>query len=268
MSKRSVLPPEGPGKGPQREPGPLASASQQDACEVESSGRTPSPRKPSSEGQGQMTEEKAHYPEPVRIQPQSGSQLNNNQICLPGDGADTPMLSNCNGTDGGSSRAHVCSCGGSRGGSGSGPGTSAAPSTAKTTTEQPRRQLSTPVSQRMQRKLKSSLSVNSDSSRRSKGSSTGSQKAPLPEDVSDCFLRGAGCRFLATQTLGFIAAMTLNVGACCFNCAMADSIRLCFDCDLSCVQLSCVQYTTAFLLLPALRSRLIAGAELYIQVNS
>ncbi|TNM91260.1 hypothetical protein fugu_019640 [Takifugu bimaculatus] len=106
MSKRSVLPPEGPGKGPQRESGPLASASQQDACEVESSGRTPSPRKPSSEGQGQMTEEKAHYPEPVRIQPQSGSQLNNNQICLPGDGADTPMLSNCNGTDGGSSRAH------------------------------------------------------------------------------------------------------------------------------------------------------------------
>lgn len=43
---------------------------------------------------------------------------------------------------------------------------------------------------------------------------------------------------------------------------------LCFDCDLSCVQLSCVQYMTPFLLLPALRSRLIAGAELYIQVNS
>lgn len=41
-----------------------------------------------------------------------------------------------------------------------------------------------------------------------------------------------------------------------------------FDWDLSCVQLSCVQYTTPFLLLPALRSRLIADAELYIQVNS
>lgn len=40
-----------------------------------------------------------------------------------------------------------------------------------------------------------------------------------------------------------------------------------FDWDLSCVQLSCVQYTTPFLLLPALRSRLIADAELYIQVN-
>ncbi|XP_003972966.1 myoD family inhibitor domain-containing protein isoform X2 [Takifugu rubripes] len=235
MSKRSVLPPEGPGKGPQREPGPLASASQQDACEVESSGRTPSPRKPSSEGQGQMTEEKAHYPEPVRIQPQSGSQLNNNQICLPGDGADTPMLSNCNGTDGGSSRAHVCSCGGSRGGSGSGPGTSAAPSTAKTTTEQPRRQLSTPVSQRMQRKLKSSLSVNSDSSRRSKGSSTGSQKAPLPEDCCvHCILACLFCEFL---TLCNMMAAQASCGACtseacCCCCCCTEELG--DDCSCPC----------------------------------
>lgn len=45
------------------------------------------------------------------------------------------------------------------------------------------------------------------------------------------------------------------------------TLSLRFDWDLSCVQLSCVQYTTPFLLLPALRSRLIADAELYIQVN-
>ncbi|CAG12120.1 unnamed protein product, partial [Tetraodon nigroviridis] len=66
MSKRSVLPPEGPGKGPQREPGPQPPPSLQDASEGESSGRTPSPRKPATEGQGQMTAEKPHYRQPVR----------------------------------------------------------------------------------------------------------------------------------------------------------------------------------------------------------
>lgn len=45
-------------------------------------------------------------------------------------------------------------------------------------------------------------------------------------DASARFLRGAGCRLLATQTLGFVGAVTLNVNARCFNCAMADSIRL------------------------------------------
>lgn len=86
-------------------------------------------------------------------------------------------------------------------------------------------------------------------------------------DVSDCFLRGAECRFLVTQTLDLI--VTLNGSVRRFSCAI-DSFHpsLCFDCDLSCVQLSCVQCTTPFPLLPALRSRLIAGAELYIQVNS
>uniref|UniRef100_A0A3P9IQA7 MyoD family inhibitor domain containing n=1 Tax=Oryzias latipes TaxID=8090 RepID=A0A3P9IQA7_ORYLA len=184
MSTKTGLPTEGPEGttgGPGQEKTPLLSVSH-DACDDESSGSTSSSRKPFTEGQGHVTEDKSNNSTPVQTQPQSdinppASESSGGDATKEQNGFHNGNVSKSslrNGIHPGPTRK--CTCGANMAaGSVSGPDPGAA------TVTQPKRQLSTPVSDRVQRKLKSSLSVNSDSSRRSKGSSTGSHKPPLPE---------------------------------------------------------------------------------------
>lgn len=81
-------------------------------------------------------------------------------------------------------------------------------------------------------------------------------------DISDYFLRGSGCCFLAMQTLASMAALPdikqercqctlfwLSLGFIhSVSLSAFQSVSLCFCWDVSCVQLSCVQYTTPPLL--------------------
>lgn len=109
-------------------------------------------------------------------------------------------------------------------------------------------------------------------------------------DVSYYFLRGAGRCFFGPANSGLhLRSLTLNsniVSVCCscLSVAWFHSVSVClsvclsvFHGDVPCVQLSCVQYMTPpppppplfpSSLLASVRYRLIAGAELYIQVNS
>ncbi|KAF6725197.1 MyoD family inhibitor domain-containing protein [Oryzias melastigma] len=229
MSTETVLPSEGP-EGTRRVPGqetsPLLSVSN-DSCDDESSGSTLSSRKPFAEGQGHVTEEKSNSPTPVRTQPQSevnpppseasGGDATKEQNGFHNGNVGKVALNN--GIHPGPAR--TCTCGASIGA-----GSVGGPDHAAVKVTQPKRQLSTPVSDRVQRKLKSSLSVNSDSSRRSKGSSTGSQKPPLPEDCCvHCILACLFCEFL---TLCNMVVAQASCGACtseaCCCCCCNDDL--------------------------------------------
>ncbi|XP_023824269.1 myoD family inhibitor domain-containing protein isoform X2 [Salvelinus sp. IW2-2015] len=210
MSTETVLPlegPAGPGKNIQQETSPLLPNSH-DACgsnessETTNPSRTSCPRGTSTEVQSHVTGENPTYFDPVRTQPQPLPQPTASAQGEPDEGEDAASDRSQNGhqsstgLSNGNGIRRQCSCG----------------------AEQHRKQHPSPgVSQKMQSQLRSSLSVNSDSSRRSKGSSTGSHKpGTLPEGngpwerqiEKDVWNRTA-CLFACTRSLNYKLDVTI-----------------------------------------------------------
>ncbi|XP_016370314.1 myoD family inhibitor domain-containing protein isoform X2 [Sinocyclocheilus rhinocerous] len=174
MSSETILPPEGP-EGPkkqlQEETNPLLSKTTDkcNSCTDESSdatetSQTPIPGDATSDGQDHMTENHIHD-DLVRTQPQPLPQLATSQQ----HGIDGEAGRQQNGLHTVLSNGH-----------GTPRRVTQPPSTSPTSES---RKHPSPVSHRVQRKLRSSLSVNSDSSRRSKSSSTGSHKPGSTPEV-------------------------------------------------------------------------------------
>ncbi|KAK6314974.1 hypothetical protein J4Q44_G00145030 [Coregonus suidteri] len=233
MSTKTVLPPEGPagpGKNLQQETSPLLPNSH-DACDSNKSSettnpsRTSCPRGTSAEGQSHVMGENPTYCDPVRTQPQPLPQPTTSAQGEPDEGGEDAASAksqnghqSSTGLSNGDGIRRKCSCG----------------------AEQHRKQHPSPgISQKMQSQLRSSLSVNSDSSRRSKGSSTGSQKpGMLPEDCCvHCILACLFCEFLTLCNMVVAQAScgTCTSEACCCCCAedMGD------DCNCPCDDMDC-----------------------------
>ncbi|KAK7896367.1 hypothetical protein WMY93_021692 [Mugilogobius chulae] len=249
MSQETVRPPDGPagpGQGPELETRPLLSTAH-DVSDINSTGRSLMSRKLPSEGH--VTEERTNQCEPIRTQPRSESQLTSeasqkdetkDQSDFHKNNAESTTLSNGNGIHSGlngTGGPHMCSCGANNGRNSTVSGPRTAMVHSATMTEQPR-PASGSVSQKMHKKLRSSLSVNSDSSRRSKGSSTSSHKPPLPEDCCvHCILACLFCEFLTLCNMVVAQAScgTCTSEACCCCCAGDDLGDDCnCPCDMDC----------------------------------
>ncbi|CAL8318508.1 unnamed protein product [Lota lota] len=253
MSKETVLPPDGSAAGPGLDPHQEVHSrlsNCHDDGESRPSGSTKRPKKTqSSRGQstkGHVTQEEEE--EPVRTQPQPGtSEPGQREASRSQNGLRYNMVSTSTqsstdqkaqpGTNTATAEntrvPHACSCdanlalNGANGGRT--PGTRATSADGAATAEQPRRQPSTPVSQKMQRKLRSSLSVNSDSS--------GSQKPPLPEDCCvHCILACLFCEFLAlcnmVATQASCGMCTPETCCCCCGDEVGDDCNC--PCDMDC----------------------------------